>query len=213
MDGDQRSLLGGRNGLEQSSILADPRYRRILSILQARSEPTPVDELSRQLAVEEDDDTSAMDRRPIRIDLQHRCLPSLEAAGWIDRQSDGIYIHERRIGERVDISLPELSAPDDPAWAVVSAIFARPYRRELLSIVADADALTVGDLAAELRERTDGAWAARSDEGRTLFLALHHVDLPKLAATGVIEYDREAKTVDSTRRLQPCLERLTIDTE
>lgn len=211
MDGEPRPLLGGSDELEQSSILADPRHRRILSILQTQSEPIPVDELCRRLAAAEGDGTSAVDRRSIRTDLRHRCLPNLEAVGWIDRRPDGIRFDDRRFAETVDISPAALAAPDDPVWEVVAAILARTYRRTILSIVADDGAITVGDLAAELRERTDGTGAARSEDGR-LPLALHHVDLPKLAAIGVIEYDRAEKTVDATRRLRPCLDRLEPDT-
>lgn len=208
MDGDPRSLLGGRDELEQSSILADPRHRRILSILRTQSEPMSVEELCRRLAVAEDDGTSGTNRRSIRTDLRHRSLPSLEAGGWIDRRADGIYLQQRRIAETVAIPLPALTAPDDPMWDVVSAILARPYRRDLLSVVADADgALTIDALADDLQKREDSAVTARSDSDGVLRRALHHVDVPKLAATGVIEYEWEERTVEATHRLRPFLDR------
>jgi hypothetical protein len=201
-------------GFERASILAAPRQRRLLSILHTESRPVSVAELSRRLAAAERGDASVVteaDRRSIRRDLRHRSLPSLEAVGWIDRRPDGISLDEP-LFEAAPISLAELGAPDDPAWEVVSAILARPYRRDVLTVVADHDGrLTVEELADELRSRDDVAWAAPDEDG-TLPITLHHADLPKLAATGVLEYDRDARTVGSTRRLRPCLDRLNLDT-
>jgi len=211
MDGEPQPLLGGRAGLERSAIVADPRQRRILAILESRARPTTVDELGRRLAAAERGDGAVVDDvdpRSIRPDLRHRCLPSLESVGWIDRQPDGIRLDDPLSG--VDISLPPLGAPDDPAWPVVSALLARPSRRVILSVVADHDGrLTLADLAAELRLRDDVVQP--DDDDRRLPIALHHVDLPKLAAIEVIEYDPDARTVIPTPRLAACLDRLDIE--
>jgi hypothetical protein len=210
MDGELQPLLGGRAGLERSAIVADPRQRRILSILESRSRPTTVDELGRRLAAAERDDGAVVDDvdpQSIRLDLRHRCLPSLESVGWIDRQPDGIRLDDPL--SAVDISTPPLGAPDDPAWPVVSALLARPSRRVILSVVADHDGrLTLTDLAVELRLRDD---VVQPDDDRRLPIALHHVDLPKLAAIEVIEYDPDARTVTPTPRLAACLDRLDIE--
>jgi DNA-binding transcriptional ArsR family regulator len=209
MDGELQPLLGGRAGLERSAIVADPRQRRILSILESRARPTTVDELGRRLAAVEHGDEAAVDdadRRSIRLDLRHRCLPSLEAVGWIDRRPDGIRLDDPL--SAVDLSLPPLRTPDDPAWPVVSALLARPSRRAILSVVADHDGhLTLTDLAAELRLRDD----VQPDDDRRLPIALHHVDLPKLAAIEVIEYDPDTRTVTPTPSLAACLDRLGIE--
>jgi len=210
MDGELQPLLGGRAGLERSAIVANPRQRRILSILQSRSQPMTADELGRRLAAVERDDDAVVDdadRRSIRLDLRNRCLPSLEAVGWIDRRPDGIHLDDPL--SAVEISLPPLQAPDDPAWSVVSALLARPSRRVILSVVAAHDEpLSLADLAAELRVRDD---VVQPDDDRRLPIALHHVDLPKLAAIGMIEYDPDARMVTPTPRLAPCLDRLDIE--
>ena len=210
MNGELGSLLGERAGLERSAIIADPRQRRILSILESRARPTTVDELGRRLdAVERGDEAvvNDADRRSIRLDLRNRCLPSLEAVGWIDRQPDGIRLDDPL--SAVDLSLPPLQAPDDPAWPVVSALLARPSRQAILSVVADHDGrLSLADLAAELRARAD---VIQPDDDRRLPVTLHHVDLPKLAAIGVVEYDPDARTVAPTPRLAACLDRLEIE--
>jgi len=211
MDGGPRPLPKRRDGLKRSSILADPRHRRILSILRSRSKPTTVDELGRRLATTDRDDAETVTERAlasIRIDLRHRCLPNLEAVGWIDRQPEGIRVDEARFVETVGLSPPELTASSDRAWNVVSALLARPYRRDVLSVVATHDdRLSVTDLAVELQERQ----ATRTDGDEPLTLALHHVDLPKLAATGVIEYDPGRKSVRRTDRLSTCLDQLGIE--
>jgi hypothetical protein len=209
MNGELGSLLGERAALERSAILADPRQRRILSILASRARPTTVDDLGRRLAATERGDEAVVDdadRRSIRLDLRNRCLPSLEAVGWIDRRSDGIRLDDPL--SAVDLSPPSLQAPDDPAWPVVSALLARPSRRAILSVVVDHDGrLSLADLAAELRVRAD---VIRPDDDRRLPIALHHVDLPKLAAIGVVEYDPDARTVAPTPRLAACLDRLDV---
>jgi len=208
MDGELQPLLGGRAGLERSAIIADPRQRRILSILG--SQPMTADELGRRLAAVERDDDAVVadaDRRSIRLDLRHRCLPSLEAVGWIDRRPNGIRLSDPL--SAVDISLPPLQAPDDPAWPVVSALLARPSRRAILSVVAEHDEpLSITDLAAELRLRDD---VVQPDDDRRLPIALHHVDLPKLAAIGILEYDPDARMVTPAPRLATCLDRLELE--
>jgi ribosomal protein S19E (S16A) len=209
MDG-VRPLSGGRDGLERASILADRRYRRLLAVL-ARSGPTTVADLRRRLAVADGGDDSPADRRSIRRDLRHRCLPSLEAVGWIERRPDGIGLDEP-LFETVGFTPPPLRTPDDPAWDVVSALLARPHRRTLLSVVDEHDdAVGVGELAAELRTGADVARATRADDGRQVAIVLHHVDLPKLADIGVVTYDPAERVVGPTGRLSRCLDRLDVD--
>lgn len=211
MEGKPQPLPGESAGLERSAILADPRQRRILSILESQSRPTTVDELGRRLATAERDDDAVVDdadRQSIRLDLHNRCLPSLESVGWIDRRPDGLLLADPL--SAVDFSPPPLQAPDDPAWPVVSALLARPSRRVILPVLADHDQrLSLTDLTAELRVRGD---VALVDDDRRLPIALHHVDLPKLAATGVIEYDPDARAVAQTPWLTTCLDRLGLGT-
>jgi hypothetical protein len=206
MDGEPRPLPGGRGRHERSSILADRRQRRVLSVLASVSQPMTVDELCRRLAARDgDDDTTAgSTRESIRIDLRHRCLPSLGAVGWIERRPDGIRLGEQPVPESVPFSTPPLRTPDDPLWDVVSALLARPYRRHVLVVVAERDgSLTVEELAVELRGVVD-------DE-RTLPITLHHTDLPKLDALGALEYDRNGRAAAPTDRLSTYLDRLELD--
>jgi hypothetical protein len=209
MDGEPRPLPGGRGRKKQSSILADRRQRRILSVLASASQPMSVDELCRRLAAMDHDDADTTGS--IRIDLRHRCLPGLEAVGWIKRRPDGLRLGETPFAESVPVSTPPLRTPDDPLWDVVSALLARPYRRHVLVTVAERDGhLTVEELAVELRERAD-VLPGRADDERPLPINLHHADLPKLAAVGAIEYDRDGRAAAPTDRLSTYLDRLKLD--
>jgi len=218
MEGESQPFPGERDRLQRSTILADPRQRRILAALRTRS-PATLDELGRRLATTADrNDGVAVDSESIRADLRHRCLPGLEAVGWIERGPDGACLDEPLFDETVPFSPPDLRAPDDPAWDVVSALLARPYRQDVLSVVASHDGgTTVEELAAELRDRDrdrDRATrATRVGDERTLRTALHHVDLPKLAGTGVIDYDPDRRRAVPTDRLPTCIDRLELGTK
>jgi len=212
MDGEPRPSSERGDELTRASILGSPRQRRILSILRDRSRPLTADELSVRLAAQGSggapSSVTEADVGPIRRDLRHRCLPKLEAAGWIERRSDGYLVDEPLPVTTEQLSLPGLRDPDHPSWAVASVLLARPYRPEILSVVADRSRpLTVAELATALRER-----GAAPDDERTLSIALHHVDLPSLGDVGVVEYDRDERTVAGTDRLSSCIDRLGIDT-
>ncbi|WP_338740442.1 DUF7344 domain-containing protein [Haloplanus salilacus] len=210
MDGEQDSLPAAGRGLVQSSILGAPRQRRILSILRDRGRPTTVDELRARLASDGSDaspDATEADRRGLRTDLAHRCLPKLVAAGWIERRPEGYVVVDPLPLESERLSLPDLREPEHPSWDAASVLLARPHRQDVLSVVAGrSDGLTVSELATELRDRVD-------DRDRTLRTGLHHVDLPVLADVGLVAYDPDERTVDPTPRLSTCLDRLDLDTD
>ena len=77
-------------------------------------------------------------------------------------------------------------------------------RRRLLWRLDGASELSVELLADELADhgetQTDGG--TRADGRRTVEVALCHVHLPRLADAGVIDYDREAGTVEPTDRTE-----------
>jgi hypothetical protein len=209
MDGEQHPPPRGGDGVTRASILGAPRQRRILSILREHSRPTTVDELGVRLAADAPSDATEAELEPIRADLRHRCLPKLESAGWIERCPEGYRLDEPLPLGTERLSLPPLEEPEHPSWEVASVLLARPYRQDILSIVGDRrDPLTVTELATELR----GCGAFSADE-RNLAINLHHVDLPTLADLGVLEYDRDDRTVERTPRLLTCVDRLDLDTE
>lgn len=109
------------------------------------------------------------------------------------------------------MSVPDLRDPEDPVWDAVSAVLTRPYRQELVAIVADRDSrIAVEELITELLDRSPRA-PAPGDE-RALASTLHHADLPKLAEVGLIEYDAGERTVAPTPRLTRFVDRTGLDT-
>jgi len=200
--------------LVRSSIVGDLRQRQILSLLVDRGRPLTERELTVRLLERERGLTPAAvteaELEPIRVDLRHRCLPQLEAAGWIERRPDGVAIDERPAVEFEGLSLPDLRAPEDPAWDAVSTLLARPYRTDVLALLADRDHDTdLTGLVTALRERHTAS--PLPDDDRDLRISLHHVDLPKLASTGLVAYDPPARTVAPTPRLPAFAARIGLD--
>lgn len=222
MCGDDRLRRAGNGSLEAVSALGDPRQRRILSVLQDRASPMTVRDLAVRLAAEEAGtavtDVTEEDHRPIRVDLHHRCLPKLEALGWIDRRPEGVVavggpslaVERGSLLEGRDADKPD-GRPDDarPAPEAIDALLARPRRRELVSILAEYDRrLSLAELATELAEhRRDSRTRERDEDETSVRCTLHHVDLPRLAEAGLIEYDHDERTITPTRRLRTLADR------
>jgi hypothetical protein len=213
MDIEPQRHPGGGDDLERSSILGDRRQRRVLAILLDRPRPMTVGELSVHLVARADgadpSTVSEAECQSVRMDLRHRCLPKLHAAGWIERCADGVAADDPPSVETAALSLPELRDPDDPFWDIVSALLARPYRPDLVSILADRNQrVGVTELATELLAQ---ARATVPDDGRRLAIALHHVDLPKLASVGVAKYDPDDRTVVGTSCLPQFVDWVDLD--
>ena len=215
MDGAPRPRRDeGGDHLVRSSVVGDLRQRRILSLLLDRSQPLTERELGLRLLERERGltpaDATEADLEPIRVDLRHRCLPQLEAIGWIERRPDGVAIDGQPSVEFAALSLPDFRAPEDPAWDAVSTLLARPYRTDVLALLADRDReTTLAELVTALRERHTAS--PLPDDDRDLQVSLHHVDLPKLASTGLVAYDPPARTVAPTPRLPTLAARIDLE--
>lgn len=209
---------GSGSAAELASILGNQRQRRILSILRGRSEPLSIRELATRLAADTTragpTDVSEEDVTSIRVDLRHRCLPKLEAVGWIERHPEGISATESFPFGNEEWSLPDLEATDDRVWETISVLLGYPLRQELLQIVADRNhPLTVEELAAELAGHSDAPGTPeRSEADSRLLSRLHHFDLPRLAAVGLVAYDPEEKTITRTRSLITLIDRIDLST-
>ncbi|MFW6435538.1 MAG: DUF7344 domain-containing protein, partial [Halovenus sp.] len=163
-----RELIAAGDGSHPSSVVADPRQRRILSILRDASDPVSVDELAATLTADTDETT---DRRRLRIDLRHRCLPTLEEVGWIEwTASAEITTKSLPFG---DGALPALEALDDRSWTAIGVLLGCPRRRELLATIVDqGHQLTVDELTAALADRTHTVWDEY--EEATVHVMLYH---------------------------------------
>jgi DNA-binding transcriptional ArsR family regulator len=206
---------GGRNEFERSQIVGDLRQRRILSILLGRPRPITAERLGGRLVSEADGPAaSADDRRPVALDLHHRCLPKLESVGWIERRPEGIVVDEPlRLGAE-NFSPPDLREPEHPDWDAVAVLLGDPRREAIASLVVGRRRhVAVDDLAAELRAAVPALRGALPEDDRSLRIALHQVDLPQLATVGLVDYDRDAGTVARTDRLLGFAERRGLDAE
>ncbi|MEF8820670.1 MAG: hypothetical protein V5A52_00185 [Halovenus sp.] len=201
-----RELLSSDGGAHPSSVVADPRQRQILSLLQDASGPVGIDELARRLAATEDETTE----RRLQIDLYHRCLPKLEEIGWIEWDSSkGVTVGSLPFGHGTS-PLPALEELDDQSWRAIGALLRCPRRRALLStIVEKHHQLTVDELTAELEKSSHTMW--REYDETTIHVLLHHVDLPRLADVGLIEYDTDEKWLTRTRQLMTLAEQIDFD--
>jgi hypothetical protein len=204
--GGDRLLVPGNDAHEISSILADSRQRQVLSILLDRSHPVAERDLSIQVAAQETTkalaEVTEEEYESIRVDLHHRCLPKLEAVGWIERCPDGMITTGPLFSWDESSSVPDLQNSDCPFWEAVSTLLARPRRKELVSIIADRPRLSLEELATELAESGPDSWTDEQGESELPSLStLHHLDLPKLAEIGLIEYDHDEKTITRTSTL------------
>ncbi|MFC6989219.1 hypothetical protein ACFQJD_11790 [Haloplanus sp. GCM10025708] len=81
-----------------------------------------------------------------------------------------------------------------------------------MSVIANQrHRVTLDELATGLRTRGRPSRRGWPDDERDLLCTLHHVDLPKLAETGLIEYDADGKTIARTRRLAAFVDRMDIE--
>jgi hypothetical protein len=211
MDSDGQLLSEGDEDYGPFSVLADPRQRQILSILLDQTHPLTERDLSLEVAARETSkepaEVAVEEHETIQVDLYHRCLPKLEAAGWIERSPEGVITTESLVSWDEDSSAPDLQNPEHPFWEAVGTLFARPRRMELVSIIADQPPnLSLEELATELEEwGPDSRTAEQRESEPALLSTLHHLDLPELAEAGLIEYDHDEKTITRTPTLMTLL--------
>lgn len=229
MSSDGRAMPQGIDSAEGARLLADPRNRRVLSVLEERSHPLTSRDVGVLLGAAVCGSSPA--RVPdgvlqrVRTDLHHRCLPALDDAGLIDRYPEGWVVTEEGAQTLEGEERPTLAGSDQQYWDAVAAMLARPRRRELLSIVADGGPLSIEELATRLgageandrptpdtpdeSTATDASTAAGESTaaGASIASTLHHVDLPQLAAVDLLAYDQVDQTVAPTPELATLRER------
>lgn len=207
----ENNRMGGNPDTQLiSSILSDVRQRRILSLVADQRSPLTERDLAVRLAALEEQKppslVSASERESRLLALHHQKLPKLTTAGLIKRTPAGItLVPWFPIDlENYGVSVPPADDPEDPAWDLLAAIVERPYRQHVLTLVEDAAApIPLEALATELVDH-DQIALAPAERDRDLFEArLHHLDLPKLASLGVLEYDYEERTVRPSQSLTP----------
>ena len=181
---------------ELASILADPRQRLGLAILLDGSHPMTKRDLAVALAAEEEDSTPAdASKAAVRrslIHVNHLIVPKLTATGWVELHPEGI-VPTDRLSTTERGRWSALLRSYDLEWEVLSTVLERPRYRRIVSILEERSRpIAIDALARELL--TEDRNVQTADE-RTLAVTLHHADLPRLDALGVLEYDRDEQTV------------------
>ncbi|WP_324663352.1 DUF7344 domain-containing protein [Haloarcula sediminis] len=178
-----------------SATLADRRARELLSHLSGG--PATVRDLAVALAAAERgcarSAVTTADRRQYRRQFEHRHLPRLADAGLVTCTPGGLVRYVPTTLDRFEVQFPPLDEPDHPTWAAAAAVLGRSHRYPLVSIVDETESLSLSRLADRL-VGTDATDATPSD----LAIALHHADLPKLAAVDLLAYEPEGGTVRRT---------------
>jgi hypothetical protein len=190
-----------------SAALVDRRSRYLLGCVQGG--PATVRDLTVALAAAALDcapsAVTAEDRQQYRRLLDHQHLPQLTDAGLVERSPDGLVRYVSTVLDGFAVRFPSLSDPDHPSWPAAAAVLGRSYRYPLVSAVAEAESVSLSRLADRLTE------SAAVDDGegpappRDLTIALHHVDLPKLAAVDLLTYDPDERIVASEPAIESVL--------
>lgn len=208
-------LGGGAANKEVVAALADARRLSVLAVLRERDYPLSARDLAREVAAAEGNrslrDVTETERRRVGVTLHHHHLPALETAGLVVqyRELDMVAATEHPIFERIDLASTRDRQDDAEAWRTVSALFERPRRQRVVSVLVHEDSpVALDDLAIEVaaRERGTPERDLRPDEIRRVRTTLHHVDLPKLESRDVVAIDGDRETV--WYRENPRLERL-----
>jgi len=185
-----------------SAALADQRSRRLLSCV--RDGPATVRDLAVALAAAElgcaRSAVTTADRQQYRRQLDHRYLPRLTDAGLLEWSPEGFVRDAPGVLDAFEVRFPPLDEPDHPAWPAAAAVLGRAYRYPLVGAVAEAESVSISELADRLAD-TDAAAAT----ARELAISLHHVDLPKLASVDLLSYDPDGRTVTSGAAIETVL--------
>lgn len=201
---------------EAATVLADARNRRVLATLLPRSQPLT----TRDLGILLGSDLSGVPPATVsddvleRIwtDLHHRCLPALDDAGLIERYPAGVLATDAVAEWFAGGERPAHREGDEQFWGAIAALCSRPRRRDVVAVVAGyRRPVTVEELATRLEPPAKASRPTAGAAGDVPSSSeLHHIDLPRLAAVGLIEYDRAENVVTSTPALSRLLERTGI---
>lgn len=184
-----------RRPQELLEVLANGRRRRVLTALDERSGAVSERALATELV---ESGQTGDDRRQVRSDLRHNHLPTLERAGLIVRdETDGAVRATDALGEMDPVYRRVLErAPDD--WDDAIACLSVRRRRIVLSVLANGETpITRFNLARAVAAH-EASGGGSATNARNVVQRLHHVDLPKLDAVGLVDYDPENEMVSES---------------
>lgn len=195
---------------ELLGLLSNGRRRRLVAHLHSRDGPVSLSDAIDHVAESEGDDGR---RTAVTTEFHHVHLPKLADASVVqyDREADVLEsgANADRAVRLLESVMDEFSANsrDGPrsnplaeacSTDVVFRLLADRTRRILFSLLGGNDEqVHLNDLAERI-----AAWKGdkpvaevTADERESTKIELHHKHLPKLADAGVLDYDRETKTL------------------
>lgn len=178
--------------------LTDRRRRYLVTVLLDRRSPVRERELAIHLAAASRErsviDLTDADVRAERVALAHVHLPALEDAELVDWNRDEATVTATEHPALQDPRFERLVETEAAEWDAVVETLADERRRSVLAVLADRDGPASRSELVERIRVPEGAGETGPDAA-TIRAALHHVDLPKLAAAGLVAYDADAGTV------------------
>lgn len=183
-----------RQGTGTRSIapLSDETRRHILRVLHENAGVTPIECLAERL-IADSEDLDTTDTESLQVRLHHVHLPKLADYGFInwDKQEQTVSTPNRSVHETAgfhertmnDSEGTAREFTDDRLHAVLAII---EYEQESISREALARRLA--------QQEFDGQ--ATESQIENIGVELHHKHLPKLAETGLIEYNADDGTAE-----------------
>lgn len=190
---------GADNWDALAKILSDPRNREICALLQDHSGPLELKELASQVTNRNGECTecSEDDLHQVKVDLHHRCLPSLAEYGCLELTPTGLIFPSMSWFAKLEASLPSLDDPDAP-WAELATVLARPLRTHVVSVLRqESSPITLERLVETVAAERPISAVKAHPQRDSLAHRFHHRDLPALDAAGVISYDADRKLIVS----------------
>lgn len=192
------------------ALLADRQRRTVLTVLSDRETLVKEQTLATLVAAEEGDkspeEVAEEERDELHAALHHKHLPALEAAEMIERDADGLirFAEYPAVEDRwAQKLLQEASASERQNRLDVVC---HPRRRAILAVLNEQrEPLSVPELAKRVAatEAEKSVVDVTADEQQRVHVSLYHVHLPKVAATNLVAYDREAETAAIEETLAP----------
>ncbi|WP_224269612.1 DUF7344 domain-containing protein [Haloprofundus salinisoli] len=178
------------------AALSHPRRRQVVTMLSDGSQPSTLAELVAAIRAPDSSASAPGDHEAsldsLGVSLHHVHLPKLTDAGFVEYDPVSRTLAPGpRLTERDTEYAPLLADRlDDEPTDSEACLFATPAIRAVLTVLDEAgDAeLAVSSVATALSAHVGGS-------PRTHTIRLRHSLLPKLAETGVVDYDTGRETV------------------
>lgn len=175
--------------------LADTRRRILLALLQEQQRPISVCELAAEIAARESDerveDVDEEHRRRVLTDLHHNQLPRLTQTNLVlhDRDRRSVSIAARSLFEHDVAEIIRSCERGEPADDIVFECLADRRRRQIVAVLDETDqSMPLSSLAGKVADQLDETDETSIERVQT---SLYHVDLPKLADAGLVDYDAD----------------------